>query len=364
MLAIALFVIQFQQSIKKYLEFPVVVQTSTVPVKDLPTPTVYICQTEQFNFTEARTLGYDTLQRFVGGVLKRDNSTYLFSWKGKEGNLTYEELENMLFVNDYTNMKVFPENGIGNPFSLERSLMFPHGICMRVLYNKSKSLFVHAKHRVQILVVDPSQANDVWTEEDPDAKTIIGPSSENQYEKGIYEIDYTVYDATIHDGTTCTDYTKSEITYGKCVSNLMKEKLMNIYGCLPPWVPAHESECIYKTEMNIYSGEIFEDPVFKALKELLDNREVDMFQNCLPPCVSMKIKLQRTRFDTKFPDHVVFKAFSKGLAKKLTDVFSYDEFNFIVDFGSALGLWMGLSCLSILDQILETWASFMKFWKK
>ena len=45
--------------------------------------------------------------------------------------------------------------------------------------------------------------------------------------------------------------------------------------------------------------------------------------------------------------------------KNVTDVLAYDEFSLIVDLGSALGLWLGLSALSIFDIILE-----MYEWKK
>ena len=36
-----------------------------------------------------------------------------------------------------------------------------------------------------------------------------------------------------------------------------------------------------------------------------------------------------------------------------TDVHSYDGFSIIVEFGSALGLWLGLSALHIFNSILD-----------
>ena len=35
-----------------------------------------------------------------------------------------------------------------------------------------------------------------------------------------------------------------------------------------------------------------------------------------------------------------------------TDVYAYDVFALVVDLGSALGLWLGLSALSIFDYVL------------
>ena len=71
----------------------------------------------------------------------------------------------------------------------------------------------------------------------------------------------------------------------------------------------------------------------------------------------MKIKVEKTRYDRNRLNQASLKAFSKDWAVKHTKVYSYDEFDFVVDFGSALGLWLGLSCLSILDNILETFKS-------
>ena len=47
-----------------------------------------------------------------------------------------------------------------------------------------------------------------------------------------------------------------------------------------------------------------------------------------------------------------------------TQVYSYDILNLTVDLGGALGLWLGLSCLSILDNILDNWISMKNYWKK
>ena len=37
----------------------------------------------------------------------------------------------------------------------------------------------------------------------------------------------------------------------------------------------------------------------------------------------------------------------------MKDVYSYDLFDLVVDLGSALGLWLGLSALSIFDYTLS-----------
>ena len=85
-----LFVIQFQQSVRKYFQYPLVEQNSRVSVKDLPNPVVYVCHENGFNYQKANDYGYKYYSRFLSGI--RENSTTI-SWGGKWGNSTFKDLE-------------------------------------------------------------------------------------------------------------------------------------------------------------------------------------------------------------------------------------------------------------------------------
>ena len=43
--------------------------------------------------------------------------------------------------------------------------------------------------------------------------------------------------------------------------------------------------------------------------------------------------------------------------KVLKTVCAYDGFSLIVELGSALGFWLGMSAISLLDIIMENWIS-------
>ena len=47
-----------------------------------------------------------------------------------------------------------------------------------------------------------------------------------------------------------------------------------------------------------------------------------------------------------------------------TDIFNYDEFSLVVDLGSALGLWLGLSALTIVDYTFEALTFIRSKFKK
>ena len=79
-----------------------------------------------------------------------------------------------------------------------------------------------------------------------------------------------------------------------------------------------------------------------------------VYSKCLKPCITMDVKLKEV--------HVISNlAFYGGIEINIhdeeiivyTDTYAYDMFSLIVDLGSALGLWLGLSALSIFDYVIE-----------
>ena len=360
-----LFIIQFQQSVRKYFQYPIVEQTSRIPVKDLPIPVVYVCQTNQFNYSKAEDQGYNSFTYFMAGINVNDRN---ITWQGHYRNQTYNQLENMLLDSDYSSLNCWSKSKSTKQLTdceLKRTFLFPHGVCVELeKLQQQSTIAIFTKNEVSILFIDPARANTVRTEETIAAKTSIGPTSDIYFSHGMYKIEYVLYDECIHDGTTCTDYTRSDMSYGACLNNILTQKFMTTYGCLPPWVFTNNSEMICGKETIIDANAMKKTPLVEDLSKLMMNDETEMFKRCLPPCKTMHLKLSQIFFNTKSLHHAGFVASSKELATVYTQVYSYDILSLTVDLGSALGLWMGLSCLSILDFILENWISMKRYWKR
>ena len=145
-LALILFIVQFQ--------------TSKVPIEDLPQPIVYICQADQFNQTNAESFGYNLIKPFLNGMLIGRNTT---SWHGKDGNLTYKELESIIFDYDYTKLELHKYGS-----SIEYIFMVPHGICIKIK-EPNPTIYFESKQRVNIIYSDPYRANDIWTQQFSDS---------------------------------------------------------------------------------------------------------------------------------------------------------------------------------------------------
>ena len=292
-LAVIFFIIQFQQSVRKYFLYPRVVQTSRVSVEDLPAPVVYICQADQFDNKKAQAIGYFSYEYFMQGIMNFST----ISWNGIYGNLSYQNLEDQLFNYNYSTLEVWTfANHRWSLYSLPEQMTFliPHGVCKKISgVQPSSRLWISSTKKLTMLFVDSARANIIRSEETLTSHASIGPSSATHYEEVSYKVQYSMNDDTINDGTSCTNYKKLGNSYGKCLENNLQNDLNLLYGCIPPWVilSAQEQEC-KNTPIEDF-GAYWEDPVVNDLNRLLTNREPDMFKKCLPPCLTTKIELQK-----------------------------------------------------------------------
>jgi hypothetical protein len=88
------------------------------------------------------------------------------------------------------------------------------------------------------------------------------------------------------------------------------------------------------------------------IRELVYGRDLEKTKDCLPPCNSTSIHIKRTLYNANVIQYAGLNLHIKDQVEVLKDVHSYDFFNLVVDLGSALGLWLGLSAMSIFDLIV------------
>ena len=80
---------------------------------------------------------------------------------------------------------------------------------------------------------------------------------------------------------------------------------------------------------------------------------MDFLKLCLPPCLSMSFQLTELWKLTTRLDDAKINFRIKDEVTVHTDVYAYDIFSLVVDLGSSLGLWLGLSALNIFDTLVE-----------
>ena len=290
-LAVIFFIVQFQQSVRKYFQGPRVIQTSKVPAEDLPAPVVYICQADQFDNDKAQSNGYFSYENFMLGIMNKS----IISWKGI--NSSYQDLENQLFNYNYTTLVIWTL--AKNKWNLhnqtdQMNFLIPHGVCKKLTgIQPSTKLYITSTKRVTVLFVDSARANLIRSGETLHSHASFGPSSTTHYDEFSYTLQYSVNDDRINDGTSCTNYEKLGKSYGKCLENNLNEDLKTLYGCIPPWLSnTQEQVCQKNIPIEDYDA-YWEKPILNDLLGLLTNKEPDMFKRCLPPCKTTNIELQK-----------------------------------------------------------------------
>ena len=91
------------------------------------------------------------------------------------------------------------------------------------------------------------------------------------------------------------------------------------------------------------------DELYNFLWEFTSKRDPRELKSCLPPCLTMSIQMKRTYYLTNAINNAHIDIKVDEDVAVLTDVYSYDIFNLVVELGSALGLWLGFSALSLFD---------------
>ena len=134
--------------------------------------------------------------------------------------------------------------------------------------------------------------------------------------------------------------------------------------CIPPWLSANNQCYSNITTYNQTSMDIYRmiQNKFMTTKENSELTEAEI--RCKDPCKKMINKVTlRAKNDMLISDSALLTLRFKKTIKVEKKVVHYNWFNFIIDVGSSLGLWLGLSALSCLDITIEA-LTVVKKWLK
>ena len=124
--------------------------------------------------------------------------------------------------------------------------------------------------------------------------------------------------------------------------------------CIPPWLSLKDQCHSNVTRYNHTILDIQKMIQDKFMTPKENSKLTAAEVQCKNPCKKMVNKVSlRAKNDGVISNDAFLTLMFKKIVKVEKKVVAYTWFNFIIDVGSSLGLWLGLSALSIIDQAIE-----------
>ena len=275
LVAFTIFIIQAQESLYKYFQYPVVIHKSSANVDTIEKPLVKVCFQELFDYGKASEFGYDLYSKFFAGMIP--NSTRP-TWKGIFQNSTFQEINNILHQRDFSKITLNQPS--------RQSFAINEGFCLMTNGLDDELEVTTKDKKLSIFIVHNSTASSLHSE------TTLGFNSNTSYDYKVYELTFQVHDNTIYEGITCVDYRKKSFTYRDCKNNAVKKKIYSSYGCHPPWIfETKDKTCEIGIQNKEIDAKVFEF-IWKKLDMMTDKRNLNVRKVCLEPCYQIKTTLE------------------------------------------------------------------------
>ena len=288
----------------------------------------------------------------------RIESPLLIGWGGIE-NIPVEEMKKHLVneSNNIPNSIIEKLNGSNIPLQFKKKFIIPTGYCYVLEDFTTKGFELNERIAMNladgdfdIFVTDSNQktvysiqwqtfSTDLLMKKQP-INTII------MYEVNIRK---NIFDPN-DPKTQCQDYSAKGSKYSSYEHCMEEEQYIDhlqILGCVNPFLTRNESRACTS---NVGGPSVFSyiDYLNKNLLLSILYKQSNTIPECPLPCTRLEISLRTIQYveNTEISQVVLF--FKNSIAVRET----YRSFGFIpllVEIGSSLGFYLGLSCLSFLD---------------
>ena len=348
-LSTIMFIYQTSVTVIKLTDPPVVDSTTTLNIADIDL-LVTICPLGQWNVFKLNELGY----KLPGSLMLGFDITEKFVGWGAQQNLTFDNL--ILKTQNYnlTNPQINMMNTVFTPIELayEKNFYPKFGWCYDLtdLSNSGEKILgvemgsddnIVSQYRVFITDKSLRTRNTLHAKSHWGSSIDIHKFEWSKYVIKVEQLSY--FDPRNPDN--CKTFAYEE--FDKCVDEEVKKVWKPLINCNPPWLTS-EDQCNRMFNITTDNGnEIYE----KTLKTQFGIYQMKTFpakEKCFNPCtvaqsmvlVSGRDKDQYNSLVTlDFEEQVVYTT------KKL----AYGPSEFLIDLGSSLGLWFGLSVFGIMD---------------
>ncbi len=345
-LTLGVFIYQVQDSLQYYFDEHIIQTVSHLQLKEIKLPDIYICEDQQIDYKQLREIGYQFMGTLLAGEI---SSSSRITWRGKNGNLSFTEIQNSVFKNDYSKLETIHDRA-------EKMFILPYGFCFKL--SKSIEDRVTNMKRSTLLIDDPYKGNKLRMTELGIVN--FGPTGKETFDSSVIGIEYNLFDSSLQDGKTCKDYEKENTTYGDCFINVLRTQLLELYDCLPPWFPDNNGViCEDNIKITVHDKTLM-NKTKQDFAKIVDGRKINANDKCMKPCKALKASIKKTLHITTRLEKTILTYEILNSVTVHRDMYESDFFDLLVNLGSALGLWLGMSALCIFDFILIIYNKIIK----
>ena len=351
-----MFTYQTLVAIQKLTSPPVVDSTERLNIEDVDSLMVTICPLNQWNISKLNEFGYeDELYLLLGFA----NASKTFVGWGAQHNLTFEELFQKVNNFNLSNPEIvlWLHGWIEENISTE-SIFYPKfGLCyalvnLTITQNILLGIRVDTQEGenvpAQVLITDKrlKTRNTLHTESHWGSSIIIEQGMDYSYLIKVEQI--SNFDPK--NPAKCNTYDEDE--FDNCNDAELQQIWKPLINCNPPWVSPND-HCI--RDMN-FTREITKsvfDNAYETVASIYYMVTYLIKDSCNKACTVTQASIlpsekKKSRYASASHQSYLRLKFASEVIYT-TKKFAYGPSEFLIDMGSSLGLWFGLSVFGITD---------------
>ena len=360
-IALVIFIYQMAHAFKRYFSDPHLFVKETIDIKDVAQlPVITICPHQVYDFKKSAKIGYKGMEKYFTGELQDGQQ---LSWTGNTKD-TYENVSRLLFGKMYEALdKVVMRNAALSELETTIILDLPVGPCKSLhdyqISTRRGGLNIQLDDgEFTIFVTDRAKEVHYKTH----MNSMLGSSIHLKVDKSkqvlrFYQV--TLEQTYLREGQDgCRNYDADDDltpTYAACVEQELQKKFLPIYGCMVPWMSPN-NPCNTTLTGNPTEHEALVNETRHIFLEALYGFDHE-FEKCPPPCLQTSIRARY--FDTfdwpRFDSSFIVISFDDTVQQSIMKS-AYGSVDLLIEAGSSLGLWLGLSAIGLYDLMVLAWA--------
>ena len=354
-IAFVVFTIQVVHAMLNYTTGPTMVSESLKNISAVDRQVhISMCKMGQFNYSRSKLLGYESSTPFMAGDVSNKS---LVSWTGANDLLSFDETLQHLFLSNMKTDSVQASKNTTNHFYL------PFGFCTTVKgiledildnFRRQISFYIKTPGEYIIFISDDAAIlhfqlpYPLMTGE----RLKISIPEDADYIKKVYH-SVQVYETKDASGKElCTTYPTAKYkSYTDCVEKENRRRIMPALGCMVPWMSAKDT--CKKPFLRMPDHDDVIDWIKQTYKYSWTGFKFRS-KTCRLSChlISTHAKYHHTHKQTMYDNKLTIYFEENVKVKTIGPAYGMEAL--IVEIGSSLGLWLGISIVGIFDIFVVT----------